>query len=40
MLKNLQVRPQEHTDWELQIYKLNLEMAEESEVKLPTLTGS
>ena len=40
MLKNLQVRPQEHTDWELHICKLNLEMAEESEVKLPTLTGA
>ena len=32
MLKNLQVKPQEYMDWELQMYKLNFETAEESEV--------
>ena len=36
MLKILQARLQQYTNLELQIYKLDLENAEEPEIKLPT----
>ena len=40
MLKILQARPQKYVNQELQMYKLDLEKAEESEIKLPTSVGS
>ena len=40
MLKILQARLQQYTNRELQMFKLVLEKAEESEIKLPTSTGS
>ena len=40
MLKILQARLQQYVNCELQMFKLNLEMAEEPEVKLPTSIGS
>ena len=40
MLKILQARLQQYMKWELQMYKLGLEEAEELEVKLPTFTRS
>ena len=40
MLKILQVRLQQYVNWELQMYKLGLEKAKESEIKLPTFVGS
>ena len=46
MLKILQARLQQYTNWGLpeiedfQMYKLELEEAEEPEIKLPTFTGS
>ena len=39
MLKILHVRLQQHVNWEFQIYKLDLEKAEEPEIKLPTSVG-
>ena len=37
MLKILQVRLQQYVNWELpDLYKLDLEKAEEAEIKLPT----
>ena len=38
MLKILQARLQQY--WNFQMYKLDLEKSEESEIKLPTSTGS
>ena len=41
MLKILQVRLQQYVNWELpDLYKLDLEKAEEAEIKLPTSIGS
>ena len=40
MLKILQARLQQYVNWELQIYKLDLENTEEPEIKLPTSVGS
>ena len=40
MLKILQARFQKYVNHELQISKLNLEKAEEPEIKLPTSAGS
>ena len=40
MLKILQARLQQYVNYELQIFKLVLEKAEESEIKLSTYTGS
>ena len=40
MLKILQARLQQYVNRELQMFKLVLEKAEESEIKLPTSTGS
>ena len=41
MLKILQVRLQQYVNWELpDLYKLDLEKAEEAEIKLPTSSGS
>ena len=40
MLKILQARLQQYVNCELQMFKLDLEMAEEPEVKLPTSVGS
>ena len=41
MLKILQVRLQQYVNWELlDLYKLDLEKAEEAEIKLPTSLGS
>ena len=40
MLKNLQARLQQYVYWELQMFKLVLEKAEEPEIKLPTSAGS
>ena len=40
MLKILQVKPQSMWTKSFQIYKLDLEKAEESEIKLPTSAGS
>ena len=40
MLKILQGRLQQHITVNFQIFKLNLEKAEEPEIKLPTSTGS
>ena len=40
MLKILQVRLQQYTNQERPKYKLDLEKAEEPEIKLPTFTGS
>ena len=40
MLKILQARLQQYVNYELQMFKLVLEKAEESEVKLSTYTGS
>ena len=39
-LKILQARLQQYVNRELQVYKLNLEKAEGSEIKLPTSSGS
>ena len=39
MLKILQARLQQYVNRELQVYKLNLEKAEGSEIKLPTSSG-
>ena len=40
MLKFLQARLQQYMNHEIQMFKLDLEMAEEPEVKLPSSTGS
>ena len=40
MLKILQARLQQYMNHELQIFKLDLEKAEEPEIKLPTSVGS
>ena len=40
MLNILQARLQQYVNRELQMFKLNLEKAEEPEIKLPTSTGS
>ena len=40
MLKILQARLQQYLNWQFQMYKLDLEKAEESEIKLPTYAGS
>ena len=40
MLKILQARLQQYTTWELQMFKVDLEKAEEPEIKLPTSVGS
>ena len=40
ILKILQARLQQYITINLQMFKLNLEKAEESEIKLPTSTGS
>ena len=40
MLKILQARLQQYVNQELQINKLDLEKAEEAEIKLPTSAGS
>ena len=40
ILKILQVRLQQYVNHELPMFKLVLEKAEESEIKLPTSTGS
>ena len=40
MLKILQARLQQYVNRELQMFKLVLEKAEESEIKLPTCAGS
>ena len=39
-LKILQARLQQYMNWELQMYKLDLEKAEEPEIKLPTFIDS
>ena len=40
MLKILQARLQQYMNWELSEFNLDLEKAEEPEIKLPTSTGS
>ena len=40
MLKILQARLQEYVNQELQMYELDLEKAEDPEIKLPTSIGS
>ena len=40
MLKILQARLQQYVNRELQMFKLDLEKAEEPEIKLPTSAGS
>ena len=40
MLKILQAKPQQYVTVNFQMFKLDLEKAEEPEVKLPTSTGS
>ena len=40
LLKILQVRIQQYVNRELQMFKLDLEKAEEPEIKLPTSVGS
>ena len=40
MLKILQARLQQYENHEIQMFKLLLEKAEESEIKLPTFAGS
>ena len=40
MLKILQARLQEYVNCELQMFKLDLERAQEPEIKLPTSVGS
>ena len=40
MLKSLQARFQQYVNQELQMFKMDLEKAEESEIKLPTSIGS
>ena len=40
MLKILQVRLQQYMNWELPMFKLDLEKAEVPEIKISTLVGS
>ena len=40
MLNILQVRLQQYVNWELLMFKLDLEKAEEPEIKFPTSIGS
>ena len=40
MLKILQAMLQQYVNWELQMYKLSLEKAQEPKIKLPTPAGS
>ena len=40
MLKILQAKFQQYVNREFQMFKLDLEKAEESEIKLPTSVGS
>ena len=40
MLKILQTRLQQYVNWNFQMFKLDLEKAEEPAIKLPTSTGS
>ena len=40
MLKFLQARLQQYMNHEIQMFKLDLEKAEETEIKLPTSVGS
>ena len=40
MLKILQARLQQYVNHEIQMFKLDLEKAEETEIKLPTSVGS
>ena len=40
MLKILQARLEQYMNYELQMFKLDLEKAEEPEIKLPTSVGS
>ena len=40
MLKILQDRLQQYVNWELQMYKLDVEKAEEPDIKFLTSTGS
>ena len=40
MLKILQARLQQNMNWELQMFKLDLEKAEEPQIKLPTFIVS
>ena len=40
MLKSLQAKLQQYVNYELQMFKLVLEKAEEPEIKLPTSVGS
>ena len=40
MLKILQARFEQYVNWELQMYQLGLEKAEEPEIKLPTFVRS
>ena len=40
MLKILQAMLQHYVNWELQMLNLDLEKAEEPEIKLPTSAGS
>ena len=40
MLKILHARLQKYVDWEIQMFKLDLEKAEKPEIKLPTSVGS
>jgi len=40
MLKILQARLQQYMNWELQMFKLDLEKIEEPEIKLPKSIGS
>ena len=39
MLKIPQARLQQYVNWELQMFKQDLEKAEEPEIKLPTSVG-
>ena len=39
MLKILQARFQQYMNWKFQMFKLDLEKAEEPEIKLPTFIG-
>ena len=40
MLKILQTRLQQYVNQKIQMYKLDLEKAEEPDIKLPTYAGS
>ena len=40
MLKILQATLQQYMNWNFQMFRLDLEKAEEPEIKLPTSTGS